>query len=140
MKLYQILLTILPPCILSFEAPQHYLKFYNTECNFNPKYVANGSCSLKVPGRNLVLANVDYDLITPMKNITVFGKVFKFYNQFRPFLIDEIVNLCKLANPGGFGSYNFFVKLIARIILKSSNTIKCYHEVIFFLFLQATLI
>ena len=130
MELYQLLLTsLLPFCVLSFKEPEQYLKFYNTDCKFNSKYVDNGTCNLKVLGRNLIRANVEYDLVTPMKNVTAFIKGYKFYNQFRPFLVNEVINLCKITNKDGFESHNFFAKFFIRILRKVSNVFLCHHKV-----------
>ena len=109
---------------------EYHIKFYNTNCTFNTKYIGNGTCNLKLVARNTIRANVDYDLLLPMQNVTAYFKLFKFYNQFRPFLINEWINLCHLIKD--FSSYNFFVKMGYRIVKKYSNAIICKHCVGFF--------
>ena len=123
-----VLLLMLLACFIYPNNAELFMKFYNTECKYNPKYVANGTCDLDVYGRDLVRANVDYDLIRSMRNVTALIKLLKFYNQFRPHLINEYYNLCKADNKAGFESYNFFVKFFIRILKKFSNAIICNHE------------
>lgn len=102
-------------------------KFYNTKCNFNPKWIENGTCFLKILKRNVIRANVDYDLILPMKNVSVQIVLSKFYSQFRPFMINEWAQLCKyLKYPD---TYNFFVRSAYRILIKYTNSIICEHPV-----------
>lgn len=112
---------------------ENILKFYKANFDVNPEHIENSTCNLKVVDRNTVLANVDYDLKLSMKNITARFQLFKFYNQFRPFLINNVFNLCKLLKNGDY--YNFFVKLFYRLVVKNTNTFVCHHDVrIFFLF------
>lgn len=106
------------------------LKFYKVDCVFYPEYVENGTCNLKVLRRDLVIANVDYDLKKSMNNVTVHFHTFKLYSQFRPFLIDSWLNLCEVSEEGGYNAYNFFVKLLYRIAKRTSNNaIICNHTV-----------
>lgn len=50
---------------------EKFLKMYKAECHFSPKYVVNGTCSLKIKSREAFVANVDYDLLIDMRNVTV---------------------------------------------------------------------
>lgn len=106
---------------------ENILKFYKTDFVFNHDYVENGTCNLKVVDRNTILANVEYDLVLKMTNVTAQFQMFKFYSQFRPFLINSWFNLCQLIR--NKDSYNFFVKLLYRIVAKTTNSFKCNHEV-----------
>ncbi|KAL5277159.1 hypothetical protein ACFFRR_002407 [Megaselia abdita] len=103
------------------------IKPYNTVCNFNPKWVDNGTCTLKLIARNRVRFNVDYDLFLPMKNVTIHLQFFKFYNQFRPFLMNDWANLCSALS--NISPYNFFIKTLLRQTTKYSNMNNCYHAV-----------
>lgn len=104
------------------------IKLYSTLCKFNPKWVDNGTCALKVIARNRVKFNVDYDLVLPMNNVTVHLTLFKYYNQFRPFLINDWANLCKGLSE--LSPYNFYLKTLFRQAMKYSNIINCHHKVI----------
>lgn len=102
------------------------VKLYNTKCNFNPKFVANGTCTLKMISRNQVVSNVEYDLVHTMKNVSFHLRLFKFYSQFRVFLVNEWVGLCKAVSDKGL--YNFFVKTFMRVITRFSNSVICLHK------------
>lgn len=114
---------------ITISSTDYLLKFYNTRCVFNPDYIDNASCSLKAVRRNLTLANLDYDLKKPMKNVTAKFQMLKFYNQFRPFLINSWLNVCQLSKKNGIDIYNFFVKLFYRLAFKTTNTFRCDHPV-----------
>lgn len=104
------------------------LKLYNTKCSFSQKYVANGTCSLKLIARNEVVFNSDFDLVLPLKNVTFHIRVLKFYNQYRPFVINDWVNLCNMIRNKGI--FNFFVKAYVSNLSRFSNAIICHHPVI----------
>lgn len=114
---------------VTFSSSEYFLKFYKTECVFNPEYIDNGSCYLKIVRRNLILANVDYDLKIPMTNVTAHFRMMKFYNQFRPFLINSWLSVCQLSKKDGIDVYNFFVKLFYRLAAKTTNAFVCHHLV-----------
>lgn len=110
--------------LLELSYGQKYLKFYKTDCIFNPKYVANGTCSLRMKARGLAVANVDYDILIDMWNVSAHVVMYKYYNQFRPFLIDEKALLCKLITDISYMSgMNYFAKTVYRIVRKFSNAI-----------------
>ncbi|KAL5273234.1 hypothetical protein ACFFRR_000163 [Megaselia abdita] len=102
------------------------LKFYKIEIKVDPRFVANESCSLTVPSRNRVLANFEGIAIVELKNITVNFRGFKFYNQFRPFLINEWINVCSIFK--GHGSFNYFAKTLKRFVMRYGNLIQCLYK------------
>lgn len=104
-------------------AADKYVKLYNLVCDFEPEMIENASCNLKVVGRNVVVANMDMDLKYAFKNWSVHFQFFKFYSQFRPFLIDVHFNVCDILSKKS--NTNFFINLIIRIALKYSNAIMC---------------
>lgn len=126
MELFRKVILIFSLSLIIFA--EENIKLYNTVCNFNPKWIANGSCVLKMVARNKVRFNVDYDLVQRMDNVTLHLKLMKFYNQFRPFLINEWANLCKATSNDS--PYNFFVKTLIRQAAKFSNIVICHHKVI----------
>lgn len=113
-----------------FTFGEKILKMYKTECNYNPKYVANGSCSLKIKSRESFVTNVDYDLLINMTDVTVNIVFYKFYNQFRPFLFNEKFKLCNVSN-GRLSGLNYYAKTVLRITAKYSNALICHHIVRF---------
>lgn len=116
---------------LNFSLCEKLLKFYKTECNFNPKYMTNATCNLRMKSRNTVVANVDFDVVIPMKNLYITGVYYKFYNQFRPFLFNESAGTCDIAD-GSFSTMkgiSYYGKTIARIASKFTNAIVCNYKV-----------
>lgn len=111
---------------------QKYLKLYKTDCEFNPEYIVNGSCSLKMVTRESFAANIDYDVIKEMKNITMNVIFYRFYSQFRPYLFEESINLCKALNTHSYlNGLNYYARTIYRIVNKFSNSVICHHKVSF---------
>lgn len=104
-----------------------YVKMYNLVCEPSPKWAANATCALKVIGRNVVIANLEMDARRTFKNITIHAKLFKFYNQFRPFFVDIKFNLCDILNKKS--ASNFYISQALRVISKYSNAVRCPLEV-----------
>lgn len=123
-----MLRTLVFLALIILVAAEKKVKLYNTNCTYSPKYMANGNCSLKIVARNEAVANADWDLVLPLKNITFSIRVLKFYNQFRPFLINDWINLCRLLSNKGI--FNFFIKSFVANISRFSNAVICHHPVI----------
>lgn len=105
-----------------------YMKMYNLVCEPVPKWVENATCHLKVVGRNDVVANMDMDIKETFKNVTIHFQLFKFYNQFRPFLIDITFNMCDVLKQKSIS--NFYVNQLKRVLSKyGNNGVKCPMEV-----------
>lgn len=100
-----------------------YVKLYNLVCEPSPKWTQNATCDLKVIGRNAVVANMEMDSTHPFRNISVHFQLFKFYNQFRPFLIDINFNACDIFSKKAMS--NFYANTVVRILSKFSNAVKC---------------
>lgn len=115
---------------LEFTVADKYMKIYNIVCEANAEYTEHVTCGLKVIGRNVVVANMELDTKRPFKNISVNFKMFKFYNQFRPFLVNVSFNVCDLL--GKKIQSNFFNNLMIRVLAKYSNSVKCPLEVSYF--------
>ena len=109
--------------LLSYSEADKHFKLTNLVCEPSPVYVENATCALKIVARNVAIANMEMDLRGIHRNVSVVLKMFQFYNQFRPFLIDTRFNLCDLVK----GSFipNFYVSTLRRILLKFSNSIQC---------------
>lgn len=122
---------LLLTAFLSLSFCEKVLKFYKTECMFNPKYVANGTCNLRVKSRSLVTTNIDYTLLIPMENVYMNAVFYKFYNQFRPLHFNESLLFCDVADGHFYGDkgYSYFSKTIIRFCRKFSNMIVCKHKV-----------
>lgn len=124
------ILVLLFIIFLNYSKCEKYIKFYKTDCNFNPKYVANGTCTLKMKSRQAFIANVEYDLLIEMKNVIANPVMYKFYNQFRPFLIDQTVKLCEITDKNSFlAGMNYYTKTIYRIVNRNTNALICHHKV-----------
>ena len=116
--------------LLLLSDAQKYIKFYKDECYGSKKYAVNVTCRITPKTRYLSTANFDADLIREVKNVTVHIKMYKFYNQFRPFLIDEWANFCKILNPKDFlGGASYFMRTAYRVIKRFTNIIRCHYDV-----------
>lgn len=111
-----ICLSLLGPSV----GTEQYMKFYNIVCEANPKYVENATCELNVIGRQVVVANMEMEAKNALKNLTVHFQLFKFYNQFRPFLINVTFNVCDIVYKKV--PSNFYSNLVIRTISKFSNS------------------
>ncbi|KAL5284303.1 hypothetical protein ACFFRR_006534 [Megaselia abdita] len=107
-------------------ADNKYVKLYNIVCDPSPKWTENATCDLKVIGRNVVVANMEMDIKQPFKNVSVHFQFFKFYNQFRPFLIDVNFNVCNTLFKKS--ASNFYMNLLLRVLSKYSNAVNCHLE------------
>uniref|UniRef100_T1GEA9 Uncharacterized protein n=1 Tax=Megaselia scalaris TaxID=36166 RepID=T1GEA9_MEGSC len=92
-------------------------------CDFNENYAENGTCELKGLGRQFIVANLEADVKKPFKNISIHLKMFKFYNQFRPFLVDVEFNVCDAFNKKS--ALNFYGNTLMRLMMKYTNIRKC---------------
>lgn len=114
-----LLITIHCPII----AAEKYVKLYNLVCEPSPKWTENATCNLKVIGRNVVVANMEMDSKAQFNNISVHFQLFKFYSQFRPFLINIDFNVCDVISKRA--PSRFYVNAMLRILSKFSNAIRC---------------
>lgn len=114
---------------LKFTLSEKLLKFYKTECSFNPKYIANGTCDLRVKSRSLVVTNAEVDLVIPVENLYVNAALYKYYSQFRPFLFNESAYFCELVDERFNSKLTYFGKTMYRIARKYTNGILCGHKV-----------
>ncbi|KAL5284242.1 hypothetical protein ACFFRR_006490 [Megaselia abdita] len=61
-----------------------------------------------------------------MRNVSAHFHTYKFYNQFRPLLVNEWINLCQAVD--NVLTYNFFIRTLLRVASKFSNFVKCFHK------------
>lgn len=115
--------------IITEISSEKILKFYNTECAYNKKYISNYTCNLKVKGRDVVLSNGEFILKEHVKNARIHVELFKYEDRFKPFLLNVTFYICDVFKSTGL--QNVLVKTVVTIIEKVSNIIKCGHEVRF---------
>lgn len=113
------------PILILLASAEKVIKFYKADFITDQKYITNQSASLLVPERNRVLANYEGDVVQNLKNLSVHFMLYKFYNQFRPFLINELVNVCQASRLMG----NYFVKTAVRVLTKYGNGVQCFYKV-----------
>lgn len=111
------------------------MKLSNLVCEHNSKWTENVSCALKILGREHV-ANMKLDLKKEISDVSIHLKIYKFYNQFRPFLVDVSFNFCNVLNKKNIA--HFYINTILRVLSKYSNVIKCplkvsLHFMLFFI-------
>lgn len=109
--------------IVFCERSERYMKLYNIACEPNPKWAVNVTCELKVLGREHVVSNMEMDLANTLRNISINLTLYKFYNQFRPFLINVHFNVCDILNNKIIS--NFYANTFIRIVRKYSNAVMC---------------
>lgn len=105
-------------------------KLYNLQCHGSPKFVENATCLLKAVRRDMVVGNLNLDVISSLRNVSCHYKVFKYYNQFRPFLIDARFNWCEAIHQRGITG--FYINQLMRVLRKFSNIVKCHLKVSYF--------
>lgn len=109
---------------------EKYLKFYKDDLEFNRKYLVNAISSLRMKSRNSVNFNIECDLLVNVKNVFAHAVLYKFYNQFRPFLFNDSAVLCDVLKPNSYlGGVQYFGKTVIRIMKRYSNMIQCNHSV-----------
>ncbi|KAL5284812.1 hypothetical protein ACFFRR_006867 [Megaselia abdita] len=99
------------------------IKPYNLQCDGNTKYLDNVTCHLKPLRRDFVIANLDGDIIDTLKNISVRYRAFKYYTQFRPFMVDISFNWCEIIHNKYL--YGFYANQLMRVLKKYCNIIHC---------------
>ncbi|KAH8277962.1 hypothetical protein KR018_010842, partial [Drosophila ironensis] len=115
------LVLIFPKTIsLKLCEPVTIYKTTNIECDTSPKHSANASCIVKALNWNRAVANMDVDLVGPLKNISVRTQVFKrdYTNKFQPFLVDVNINICDIIQRRNYLPYG---KIIWNLVKLYSN-------------------
>ncbi|KAH8369723.1 hypothetical protein KR093_000685, partial [Drosophila rubida] len=119
-----------------WSSPQIVFKMKNLECNPNPKYVENASCLIKAKNWNNAVAQMDCDLIIPLRNVTaslnlldtyfiiilynnilqIQLEVFKkgYNNRFHPFLINTTVKMCEILSKRNYATYGTIMQKILK--------------------------
>lgn len=107
---------------------KHKLEYYKTECIFNPKHIANGTCKIV----NTVSANVDWDLLLPTKNSNANFTFYKlFHGGFRPFMYKLSFSMCDLADKSLQNKIevNSIIRGIMKTFGKHTNGFVCNPKV-----------
>lgn len=102
---------------LHLSSGEKFLKFYKSDCTPNSKYLANFTCDLKIKSRSLITANAEGDVLVTLRDVYINVGLYKFYNQFRPFLFNETALLCDIVD-GSFSTQkgiSYFTKSIVRV-------------------------
>ncbi|EDW85132.2 uncharacterized protein Dwil_GK12774 [Drosophila willistoni] len=96
--------------------PKIVYKMMNIECHTDPKYSTNASCRVKAINWNKAVANMDVDLVKPLRNISLHLQVFKkdFTNQYQPFLINVYMNICSILSRQNFLPYGVIFLKVAK--------------------------
>ncbi|KAL5284318.1 hypothetical protein ACFFRR_006541 [Megaselia abdita] len=66
---------------------------------------------------------MEMDVKKSFKNVSVHFQIFKFYNQFRPFLVDVSFSVCDILSKKSASSY--YINTMIRVLSKFSNAVKC---------------
>ncbi|TDG50710.1 hypothetical protein AWZ03_002699, partial [Drosophila navojoa] len=107
-------------CPIKGAEPKIIFKTTNVECSGNPKRVVNISCIVKAVNWNKAVAQMDCDLVVPMRNFSVQFAVFKkgYNNQYHPFLVNVTFNACDILAKRSFLPYG---TLMLKTIKDYSN-------------------
>ncbi|XP_032586439.1 uncharacterized protein LOC6578370 [Drosophila mojavensis] len=86
------------------------------ECLTNPKFVSTSLCVLKAINWNKAIAQMDCEIIQPVRNMTVRVRVYKqdYNNQYQPFLIDVILNMCNVLSKRNFSPYGVIIRKLCE--------------------------
>ncbi|XP_030237998.1 uncharacterized protein LOC108652661 [Drosophila navojoa] len=120
MYLPWLVFVILLPDWSAGAEPKIIFKTTNVECSGNPKRVVNISCIVKAVNWNKAVAQMDCDLVVPMRNFSVQFAVFKkgYNNQYHPFLVNVTFNACDILAKRSFLPYG---TLMLKTIKDYSN-------------------
>ncbi|KAH8325809.1 hypothetical protein KR067_008294, partial [Drosophila pandora] len=96
--------------------PSFIYKLVNIECTTNPGFSANANCYLKAINWNKAVAQMDVDIMRPLKNISLAIHVSKkdYTNKYHPFLINVVVNICDALSKRNFLPYGIMFLKVAR--------------------------
>ncbi|XP_043070705.1 uncharacterized protein LOC122322477 [Drosophila grimshawi] len=87
--------------------PPVIYKLTNIECVSNDKYITNISCSLKAVNWNKAVAQMDCDLVLPLRNPEVRMELQKkgYNNRYHPFLVNVTMNMCDVISNRNYIPY-----------------------------------
>ncbi|XP_032291644.2 uncharacterized protein [Drosophila virilis] len=104
--------------------PTIVYKLKNIECIANPKRVENISCFIKAINWNKAVAQMDCDLILPLRNTSIEIAVLKknYNNQYHPFLINVTFNACDMLSSRKYLPYAPIVRKVMKIYTNVNHT------------------
>ncbi|XP_030560359.1 uncharacterized protein LOC115762334 [Drosophila novamexicana] len=104
--------------------PKIVYKLKNIECTANPKRVENISCSIKAINWNKAVAQMDCDLILPLRNTSIEFAVLKKNNnnQYHPFLINVTFNACDMLSSRKYLPYAPIMRKVMKIYTNVNHT------------------
>ncbi|XP_039148446.1 uncharacterized protein LOC6734267 isoform X2 [Drosophila simulans] len=92
--------------------PNIVYKLKNIECSTVPGFSANASCRIRAINWNKATAEMDVYLLRTLYNITILKKDYS--NQFQPFLVDVLINMCDALSRRNFLPYGLIILKISR--------------------------
>ncbi|BFG06359.1 uncharacterized protein DMAD_04886 [Drosophila madeirensis] len=117
LAMYLVALVVPVLCGLVLCDPSVVYKMKNIDCLGVAPFSANPVCYIKPLNWNKAVAHMDVDLLKPLHNISVHIQIFKrdYSNQYQPFLVDVIVNLCDILSRRSFMPFGvIFMKIASR--------------------------
>ncbi|KRG00190.1 uncharacterized protein Dwil_GK27194 [Drosophila willistoni] len=108
--------------------PNIVYKMKNIECHTDPKYSTNASCRVMAINWNKSVANMDVDLVKPLKNISLQLQLFKkdYTNKYQPFLVNVWMNICSILSRQNFLPYGVIVLKVTKSFSNFNHT--CPYE------------
>ncbi|XP_017040782.1 uncharacterized protein LOC108087764 [Drosophila ficusphila] len=96
--------------------PSYTYKLKNIECLTKPAYATNVSCLVKAINWNKAVAQMDVDLVQPLRNISVRLQYFKrdYSNQYQPFLVDVMIKFCDILSKRNFSPYGIMLLQVTK--------------------------
>ena len=104
-------------------AARKNVRYFESHTMSNPKYIKNMTSNLNPKSINWV----EFELITPMKNATMFTRLQRLRDKTNIF--DITLNMCKSTNRSMMNSLNIVFRIIWGIIRKATNAIQCHYKV-----------
>lgn len=105
------------------------VKFSSIYCDHDADYLTNFTCTLKVKGRNLVVANTQFDLMVKLKSVTLHMELVKLENRLQPHILNSTFRICDAMGPNSIVNNALFVKTVLAAFKEYSNLVVCVHEV-----------
>ncbi|XP_030246498.1 uncharacterized protein LOC108658156 [Drosophila navojoa] len=96
--------------------PKQIYKIKKIECLINSKFVSEPLCFVKAINWNKAIAQMDCYILQPIRNVTVRLRVYKqdYNNQYQPFLIDVIFNMCNVLSKRNFSPYGVIIRKLCE--------------------------
>lgn len=113
---------------LEVDAAGKSMNFYESHFTLNPKYGQNGTHSVKQI-RSVLYLDFDFDVATLVRSVTAKVVFNRFDNGFKPYILNETINLCKATKDSGKAKYHYLLQRLFSALDEHTNALYCPYKV-----------